>query len=146
MTVTASTPTATTSTSAAPAGRGRRIAGRAVGVVAAVAVTYLAWGIGALVGADYWITDGMGSVRIDLVVTAQVTVILALAGWALLALLERITRRGGSIRTAVAVAVTAASLVPIFLVDATTTTRIGLVLVHLAVGATLIPAYLRAAR
>ena len=143
MTVTASTPTATT---AAPTGRGRRIARRAVGIVAAVAVAYLAWGVGALLGADYWITDSMGSVRIDLLVTAQVTVVLALAGWALLALLELITRRGPAIWTAVAVAVTVASLVPIVLVEATTATRIGLVLVHLAVGATLIPAYLRAAR
>jgi hypothetical protein len=112
-----------------------RPARRALGLVATVLVALLIWAIGSLAGADFWITDAMGSVRIDLVVVTQVTLVVGLAGWAVLALLERFTRRGLAIWTALAVVVLAASYVPVFLVEATTATRIALLAVHTAVGA-----------
>jgi hypothetical protein len=112
-----------------------RPARRALGIVATVVVALAVWAVGSLAGADYWITDAMGSVRIDLVVVTQVTVVLGLAGWAALALLERFTRRGLAIWTVLAVVVLVASYVPVFLVEATTATRIALLAVHTAVGA-----------
>jgi hypothetical protein len=142
MTLTAPAP----STEAAPvrvraAVRRRR---RALGIVAAVVVTLAVWLLGHLAGADYWITDSQGTVRIDAVVTAQVTVVLGLVGWGVLALLERLTRYGTTAWTVLAVLVVLASFVPIVLVEATTPTRVALAAVHLAVAAVLVPAFRRA--
>ncbi|MDL5158399.1 DUF6069 family protein [Actinomycetospora termitidis] len=122
-------------------GPSRRVR-RGLGIVVTLLVTLATWAVGALAGADYVITDAMGSVRIDLVVVTQVTLVLTLAGWATLALLERLTRRGTAIWTVLAVVVLVASYVPVFLVEATTGTRIALVAVHTAVGV-LIPAFRR---
>jgi hypothetical protein len=142
MTLTASTP----STDAAPvhgraAARRRR---RALGIVAALVAALAVWLLGHLAGADYWITDSQGTVRIDALVTAQVTVVLGLVGWGVLALLERLTRHGTTAWTVLAALVVLASLVPVLLVEATTPTRVALAAVHLAVGAVLVPAFRRA--
>lgn len=120
--------------STAPTGRGGRRARRALGVVVTLLVTLAVWAVGHLAGADYVITDPTGSGRIDLVVTAGFTLVVALVGWAVLAVLERLTRRGRAIWTVLAVVVLVASYVPVFLVEATTATRIALVAVHTAVG------------
>ncbi|MEJ2887220.1 DUF6069 family protein [Actinomycetospora aeridis] len=117
---------------------------RALGIVAALVVTLAVWLVGHLAGADYWISDSQGTVRIDALVTTQVTVVLGLAGWGVLALLERLSRHGTTAWTVLATLVVVASLVPILLVDATTATRVALTAVHLAVGAVLIPAFVRA--
>lgn len=66
----------------------------------------------------------MGSVRFDLVVVTQVTLVVGLAAWGVLALLERTTRHATAIWTALAVVVLVASYVPVFLVEATTVTRV----------------------
>lgn len=115
---------------------------RPAGIVATLLVTLAVWAVGHLAGADYVITDPTGSARIDLVVTAGFTLVVALVGWAVLALLERLTRRGTAIWTVLAVVVLVASYVPVFLVEATTGTRIALVAVHTAVGL-LVPAFRR---
>ena len=141
MTVTSPRPTTVTGSDA----RSRRLR-RGVGVLAAVAAVLVVWVLGDLAGADYWITDSQGTVRIDLSIATEVTLILALAGWALLAVLERITRHGTRIWAGIAVLITVASEIPVFLVEATTATRVALFIVHLAVGAVLIPAYTRPAR
>jgi hypothetical protein len=117
---------------------------RALGIVAALVATLAVWFLGHLAGADYWITDSQGTVRIDALVTTQVTVVLGLVGWGVLALLERLTRYGTTLWTALAVVVVAASMIPIVLVEATTATRVALAAVHLAVGAVLVPAFVRA--
>lgn len=116
---------------------------RALGIVATLVVTLAVWLLGHLAGADYWITDSQGTVRIDAVVTTQVTVVLGLVGWGVLALLERLTRYGTTAWTVLAAVVVVASMIPIVLVEATTATRVALVAVHLAVG-TLIPFFVRA--
>lgn len=67
---------------------------RALGIVATLVVTLAVWLLGHLAGADYWITDSQGTVRIDALVTTEVTMILGLVGWGVLALLERLTRYG----------------------------------------------------
>lgn len=143
MSLTAPTPTTDSAPTRARA-LGPRTRRRALAVVAAVVVTLAVWLVGHLAGADYWITDSQGSVRIDALVTTQVTVILGLAGWAVLALLERLTRYGTRIWTVLAVLIVALSMLPVALVEATTATRVALVAVHLAVGAVLIPLFVRA--
>lgn len=145
MSLTAPAPTATTDAGASPV-RARATARRrrrALGVVATLVVALAVWLVGRLSGADYWIADSQGTVRIDALVTTQVTVVLGLAGWAVLALLERLTRYGTAIWTVLATVIVAASMIPVFLVEATTATRVALVAVHLAVGA-LIPFFVRA--
>jgi hypothetical protein len=117
---------------------------RALGIVATLVVTLAVWLLGHLAGADYWITDSQGSVRIDALVTTQVTVVLGLVGWGVLALLERLTRYGTTIWTVLAAVVVVVSMIPIVLVEATTATRVALAAVHLAVGAVLVPAFVRA--
>ena len=107
---------------------------RALGLVVTLLIALATWTVGSLAGADYWITDSMGSVRIDLVVVTQVTLVVGLVGWATLALLERVTSRGTAIWTVLALVVLVASYIPVFLVEATTSTRIALLAVHTAVG------------
>jgi hypothetical protein len=75
-----------------------------------------------------------------------VTAVIGLLGWATLALLERLSRRGTRAWAVLAGLVVVASMVPIWLVDATTATRVALFCVHLVVGLVLIPSYVRAAR
>jgi hypothetical protein len=77
---------------------------------------------------------------------AAVTLVVALLGWALRALLDRLTRRAASVWTVVAVLVLAASFLPVAGVGASTGTRVVLALAHLAVGAVLIPVFGRPAR
>jgi len=116
---------------------------RALGIAGAVAAALVAWGIGALLGADYWITDSQGTARVDVPTTAGCTAIIGLVGWGVLALAERVARWGRTAWTVLAVGVLALSMVPVGLVEATPSTRIGLTLIHLAVAAVLVPASTR---
>jgi hypothetical protein len=61
----------------------------------------------------------------------------ALAGWALLAILERVSRHARPAWLTVAAVVLAASFVPVFAVEATVGTRASLTAMHLAVGVVL---------
>jgi hypothetical protein len=97
-------------------------------------------------GVDFVLSDDMGTAAISLPVTAVATAIFGLLGWGTLALLERFTRRARAIWTGLAVAITALSIVPIFLEHATTGTRIGLTVLHLAVAAVLVPVFRATAR
>ena len=134
-------PSAPTSSSSRPAAR-RRIL-RCAGVAYAAIVTVAVWGIGRLAGADYVLGGPSGSVVIDATTTAVVTLVVATLGWVALAVLERLTRHAGRIWAGLAGVVVTASMVPIFLVDATPSTQVALFFVHLAV-AVLIPLLLRA--
>lgn len=78
--------------------------------------------------------------------TLLVTVVVSLLGWAGLAGLERLTRYGTRICVGLAVAVVAVSMFPVVAVGATATTKAALVVVHLVVGAALVPAFVRARR
>ncbi len=146
---TITTPETTTITSAAAGSMrtpaSRRLArggGLLLAAVAAAAVQLAGRGI----GADYLITDPTGSAVIDLPTAAGFTLVVGLLGWAVLAGLEHATRHGLRIWTILAVLIVAASMVPVFLVEATAATRIALVVVHLAVGAVLIPVMTRTSR
>ena len=143
MSLTAPAAAPTTDTAPVPVRAAVRRRRRALGIVATLVVTLAVWLLGHLAGADYWISDSQGTVRIDAVVTTQVTVVLGLVGWGVLALLERLTRYGTTVWAVLAAVVVAASMMPIVLVEATTATRVALVAVHLTVGA-LIPSFVRA--
>jgi hypothetical protein len=116
---------------------------RGLAVVGAGLAALGGWTVGALLGADYWITDVQGTARVDISATVVSTVVVALLGWALLAILERVATWGRTAWTYVAVGVLAVSMTPIGLVEATASTRIALMIAHLAVAAVLIPAFTR---
>lgn len=137
--MTATAHTTTARTTGTRTGTHRRT--RALAAVAATATTSAIWGVMHAAGADFVISNSSSRGVISLQVVVIVTLAVSALGWAGLALLERYTRSAHRIWTTLAAAVTALSLVPIFLDDATATTRTGLTLIHLAVAAVLIPAF-----
>lgn len=116
---------------------------RAGSVVAAAAGASVVWLIASAAGVDFLLSDSMGAVTISLPIVLVFSTVFGLLGWATLAVLERFTRRSRAVWTTVAATVLALSLPPVFLEDATTATKIALVLVHAAVAAVLIPALRR---
>lgn len=123
-----------------------RVTRRALVVVGAVIAAALVWFVAVpVLGASVTVPEGPGStVRTELefplvVITALVA---ALAGWALLAVLERITTKALTVWTVIAIAVLVLTLP--YLPGFTVTERIVLGSMHLAVAGVLIPG-LRAA-
>ena len=89
-----------------------------------------------------------GQAPLDLSLAAFVIITLgaSLAGWAVLALLEKITRYGRRIWTGLAIAVVLLSFLPFLSAEMSTGSAVVLALVHLVVGAVLIPLLLRTPR
>ncbi|QUQ65609.1 DUF6069 family protein [Kutzneria sp. CA-103260] len=133
-------------TTAQPTTVGTRRLRRAGSVVAAALGAAVVWLIASAAGVDFLLSDSMGAVTISLPVVLIFSAVFGVLGWASLAVLERFTRRSRAVWTIIAAAVLALSLPPIFLEDATTGTKIALVLVHTAVAAVLIPALRRDAK
>ncbi|MFC0434758.1 DUF6069 family protein [Kutzneria buriramensis] len=132
--------TITTSAAAVrPTSATRRRLRRAGSVLAAAAAAGVVSLVGSAVGVDFLLSDSMGAVVISLPIVLIFGTAFGVLGWAALAVLERFTAKARAIWTGLAVAVLALSLPPIFLEDATAGTKIGLVLVHGAVAAVLIP-------
>ncbi|WP_211328733.1 DUF6069 family protein [Thermomonospora umbrina] len=128
-------------------GRWRRRA-QGVGVGAAVAASIAVWSIAdPLLGEDL-VVQQPGKDPMDLGFGAILTFSLlpSLAGWGLLAVLERLTSRARAIWTTVAVALLVLSFAPVLSVEATGATKLTLALLHLVVGAALIPVFWRSAR
>jgi Family of unknown function (DUF6069) len=75
-----------------------------------------------------------------------VAVAASLLGWLLLALLERHTSHAGRIWTTIALAALAVSLALPIAAATTTSAVIGLIVMHVTVGAVVIPAMARTAR
>jgi Family of unknown function (DUF6069) len=120
----------------------RRRAARAATVAASAVVTAGVFAVIRSAGADFTITDPGAAAKAHTFAAgeiAMVTLVVGLAGWLTLSLLERFTRRPRRIWAALAAAVTALSLVPIWIELATGATRAGLVVVHLVVAVTLLP-------
>jgi len=114
---------------------------------------------GALAAALAWIVEvpvlgihltfrfGAGHIQtiaIDQVI--GVTVAASLLGWLLIALLERRTSHARPLWTTIALATLAASLALPLAVATTTSAAAGLIVMHLTVGAVVIPAMARTAR
>jgi hypothetical protein len=127
--------------SRAAVARRRRLA-RAATLLGAVLVTTVCFLLARVAGADFTITDpGAGQVPHTFVALemANVTAIIGVLGWLTLATLERWTRRSRMIWGTLAVGIVALSLVPIWIVQATTATRLSLAVLHVVVGIALWP-------
>lgn len=97
--------------------------------------------LGRAAGTDFTVS-GSGSGESDPFTLAQIsgfTLQCGLLGWGALAVLERFTRRARAIWNTMAAVVLALSLVPIWLVQATTGTRVMLVVIHVTVAVALLP-------
>jgi hypothetical protein len=137
--------TTTTTTSRTPAvnaadcSRQRRRA-RALTVVAAAAGTYTVWAIAhPLAGVDLVVDTGSGATTVTPIAVVLVTILVGLAAWGLLALVERLSRRPAAVWSAIAGAVLLISLVgPIGSAVGAGATA-ALVAMHLVTGAVLIP-------
>jgi hypothetical protein len=119
--------------------RGPRRRTRALAVVAATAATFTVWSVAVpFAGVDLTVRAGSGVQPVGPVAVVVTTVLAGLAGWGLLAALERFVRPAVTVWTVVAVAVLVVSLAgPL---GATSAAGIGtLVAMHLAAGAVLIP-------
>jgi hypothetical protein len=112
---------------------------RAVIAAAAVAVASILWAAARLAGADLTVAmAGRPPMEITLGMVATVASLAALSGWALLAVLERVTGRARSLWTGAASLVLLGSLIMPSAVDATVGARLALTLMHLTVGGVLI--------
>jgi|HubBroStandDraft_4_1064222.scaffolds.fasta_scaffold63850_2 hypothetical protein len=120
---------------------------RALGVGGAVLAAVAVWVVAVpLLGVHLLVRFGSGAaetVGVDYVIGA--TLIASLAGWALLALLERRTSRARSIWTVVAIVVLLASVSLPLSIATTTGSKTVLALMHIAVAAVLIPVLRRVA-
>jgi len=130
----------TTSTAERVPSSRRRVAPRAVVAVGAVSAAVTVWAIAIpVLGLSVTVPDSPGSTNrselafLPVVMTAAVA---ALAGWGLLAVLERVARRSRTVWTAIALTVFLLTLP--YLPGFTVTARIVLTLLHLALAAVLI--------
>jgi hypothetical protein len=128
---------------AAPANRVTRA--RALSVAGAVLAAVTVWAIAVpLSGTHLLIRFGSGaaqSVGIDYVIGASLAA--SLAGWGLLALLERRIARARRTWTGIAIVVVALSLSLPLTAGTTLSAKVALALMHVAVAAVLIPAMRR---
>ena len=117
--------------------RSRRLAATALAVLAPVLLWLIA---DPLLGHPLRIVDGEQTLDIGVVAVVVVALLASLAGWALLAVLERFrVRRARAIWTGMAGVVLAVSFLPFIGDGMDGRTRVFLALMHLAVAAVLIP-------
>ncbi|GLZ03563.1 hypothetical protein Acsp03_10300 [Actinomadura sp. NBRC 104412] len=131
------------------AGAGARRLGRALAAAAAVLAAVLVWLVARTVFDQDLVVrqPGREATEVDIGPVLVFAVVPSLAGWALLAVLERFAAaRARVVWTVVAVAVLLLSFVPILQVEATGATKAALALMHVVVGAALIPGFWRTAR
>jgi hypothetical protein len=130
-----------TATTIRPAPSLRRTRGLAVGgAVLATGTLYVA---AHALGTGFVLTDPGKAAEHQLILPeiAVLTLVFALLGWGTLALLEHFTRRARAAWTTLAGAVLALSFVPIALEQASTSTKVMLTLIHIAVAAVIVPAF-----
>jgi len=121
---------------------------RATAVAAAVLAPAAVWLAAVpLLGVDLQVDQPSGRppAQITLPLVLATALAASLAGWGLLALLERLTRRARAIWTATAVVALAVSFAPLLAPGTPTTSRVVLALMHLSVAAILIPSLARSA-
>jgi hypothetical protein len=112
---------------------------RALTVTGATAAAVLPWIAARAGGVELEVTTGGQPITVDLLGVVSAALAASLAGWGVLALLERLTSRARRIWTAIAVAVLLVSLVPLLVAEAAIVTVVYLALMHVAVGTVLIP-------
>ncbi|MBU8861044.1 MULTISPECIES: DUF6069 family protein [unclassified Micromonospora] len=130
----------------AVAARPNRRRDRLLTVVAAAAVTLLGWVVAVPVaGVELAARTGSAEQRVTPVAVAVSTLLAGLAGWALLALLERLTARARTAWTVVAGLVLLVSLLGPLGGGAGSAAALTLVALHLVAGAVLITGLRRTA-
>lgn len=113
---------------------------RALGVAAAVLAALAVWALAvAVLDVDVRVAPGGEPQPVGAVAVAGSSLVAGLAGWGLLALLERVTARARPLWIGVAVAVAALSLLGPQ-AGVTTGATVVLVVLHVVVAAVLIPA------
>jgi hypothetical protein len=127
-----------------PASRRSRARTRALGVGGAVLATGLVWLVARLLDIELRVDPSNGDpMEVNLGLVIGFTLAVSLLGWAALALLERLTGRARTIWTVLAVVVLLLSFAAPLSANAETSTKVMLSLMHVAVGAVLIPALRR---
>jgi uncharacterized protein DUF6069 len=121
----------------------RRRAGRVVAIGIAAAATALAWLLGRLAQVDYIAETPAGTRQITLALTVVATVAAGLAGWIVIAVLERYTASPRAVWIALTLAVLVLSIVPVFGTTASLGTQLMLSALHCVAAAVLIPALSR---
>jgi len=115
-------------------------AGRIVAIAIAATATGLAWLLGWLVHVDYVVDTPIGTRKITLALTIVATVAAGIAGWVVIALLERYTSSPRGVWIALTLAVLVLSVVPVFRTTANLGTQLMLTALHCVAAAVLIPA------
>jgi hypothetical protein len=115
-------------------------AGRAIAIAIAATATGLAWLLGRLAHVDYIVDTPIGTRTITLALTIVATVAAGLAGWVVIALLERHASSPRGIWIALALVVLVLSIVPVFRTTANLGTQLTLTALHCVAAAVLIPA------
>src|SRR5579875_3680049 len=126
----------------------RRIRARGLCVAGGAAAAAIAW-TAEVPLAGIRLNIRFGGMHPQTVIAGQVigaALVAGLLGWLLLAALERRTRRSGAVWTGLAVLVLAASLTLPLAAAVTTSAATGLIVLHLAVGAVVIPGLARTTR
>ena len=114
--------------------------GRVVVIAIAATTTGLAWLFGRRAHVDYIVDTPIGTREITLALTIVATVAAGLAGWAVIALLERYTSSARGAWIALTLAVLVLSIVPVFWTTANLGTQLMLTALHCVAAAVLIPA------
>lgn len=134
--------------SAGPPAVRTRTRDRALAVAGAVVAAVAVWVVGEPLFGNDLVVEQPGREPTDLngVAFAIFSLASSLLGWALLAVLERVTAHAGRIWTAVALIVLVLSFLPLLGIEATGGAKAVLALAHLAVGGVLIPVFWRTSR
>ena len=115
-------------------------AGRVVTIAIAATATGLAWLLGRLAHVDYIVDTPIGARAITLALTIVATGAAGLAGWVVIALLERYTSSPRRVWIALTLVVLMLSIVPVFRTTANLDTQIMLTALHCVAAGVLIPA------
>jgi len=115
-------------------------AGRIVAIAIAATATGLTWLLGWLVHVDYVVDTPIGTRKITLALTIVATVAAGIAGWVVIAMLERYTSSPRGVWIALTLAVLVLSVVPVFRTTANIGTQLMLTALHCVAAAVLIPA------
>ena len=115
-------------------------AGRIVAIAIAATATGLTWLLGWLVHVDYVVDTPIGTRKITLALTIVATVAAGIAGWVVIAMLERYTSSPRGVWIALTLAVLVLSVVPVFRTTANLGTQLMLTALHYVAAAVLIPA------
>lgn len=112
---------------------------RLAAVVLAVVGNAVVWLIARAAGVDFEVEPpGQGVMTVALGPVIGITAVTALLAWAVLAVLERFTRRGYAVWLVIAAVVFALFLVPPLTSQATTGTRVSLLAMHVVEAAVLV--------